>query len=426
MKTGDIDKGTGRSSGYISRVKSFSQNARLYLLFVLLTTFNVGIYGVIFNLYILRLGFREDFLGLILSLSSVSVGLFAIPAAFICDRWGPKRTLLLSYAILSVSLLVLYTATTQEILVIASTAQGIALSLSLVTGATFMVENSSAYERMHLFSLYYVVYTLSMLLGNLIGGLLPSLLAGVLSSEQGDVMAYRLTLYLSLAATLLSVLPLCYIKGGKPKEKAAEKQLSIYRSVIREENVRRMVLVFCLIGLGWGTSLPYFNVYFDQVLGASTAQIGTIFSLSQLVMAAGYFLVPVLTGRMGKILMASVVQAVSIPFLLVFAFTSSIIVAAFGYVMRYLLMNMANPVLNSYKLEIVASEQRPIINSLSWMACYTFAGIGTYAGGIMMAGGWYCLPFLVTSAIYAATALLFYAYFRRVEEIDKSESELTA
>jgi MFS family permease len=420
MKTDDIDKNSGEASSYIARMRSFSRNARLYLLFVLLTTFNVGIYGVIFNLYILRLGFREDFLGLILSLSSASIGLFAIPAAFVCDRWGPKRTLLLSYAILSASLLLLYTATSQEILVVASTAQGIALSLSLVTGATFMVENSTAYERMHLFSLYYVVYTLSMLSGNLIGGLLPGLLEGVLSSETGAVMAYRLTLYLSLVATMLSFLPLVYIKDRCPKEKAAEKQLSIYRSVILDKNVRRMVLVFCLIGLGWGTSLPYFNVYFDLVLGASTAQIGIIFSLSQLIMAAGYFLVPMLTSRMGKILMASVVQAVSIPFLLIFAFTSSILVAAFGYVMRYLLMNMANPVLNSYKLEIVKSEQRPIINSLTWMACYTFAGIGTYAGGVMMAKGLSSPPFLITSVLYALTALLYYAYFRQVEEITGS------
>ena len=58
MSSNDIEKGSENASGgYIDRLRSFKPNVRLYLLFVLLTTFNVGIYSVIFNLYILRLGF---------------------------------------------------------------------------------------------------------------------------------------------------------------------------------------------------------------------------------------------------------------------------------------------------------------------------------------------------------------------------------
>jgi MFS family permease len=93
------------SSSYAAKVMRFSFNARMYLLFVFLTTLNLGIYGVIFNLYILRLGFGEDLLGLILSSASTATGLFAIPAAFICDRLGRKRTLLLSsvLSVLSIS-----------------------------------------------------------------------------------------------------------------------------------------------------------------------------------------------------------------------------------------------------------------------------------------------------------------------------------
>jgi len=418
MSSNDIEKGSENASGgYIDRLRSFKPNVRLYLLFVLLTTFNVGIYSVIFNLYILRLGLREDSLGLILSLSSISVGLFAIPSAFVCDRWGAKRTLLLSYAILSASLIFLYSSTSMLILPLASTMHGIALSLSLVIGATFLVENSTPYERMHLFSMYYVIYTLSMLSGNLIGGFLPDLLTDLLLLERGGVDAYRLTLYFSLSATILSILPLWYIKDDNPRQNELRRQLSTYRSAMRNGSVQRMILIFALIGLGMGTALPFFNVYFDQVLKASTAQIGMIFSSTQLIMMAGYCLVPILTGRMGKITMASLVQMASVPFLLIFAFASSIVVAAFGYTMRYLLMNLANPVLNSHKLEIVPPEERPMINSLTWTACYLFVGAGTYAGGIMMAGGHNQMPFLITGALYALTAFLFYAFFGRDSSI---------
>ncbi|HOV51659.1 MAG TPA: MFS transporter [Methanothrix sp.] len=403
------------SCDYLARLKSFSHNARQYLLFVFLTTLNQGIYGVIFNLYILSLGFREDFLGLILSLSSASIGLFAIPAALICDCLGRKNTLLLSSVLYTLSLIFLYNSTSRELLAISSIAYGVALALSLVTGGTFLVENSTAYERMHLFSMYYIIYTVSILSGNMVGGFLPGMLADILSFEPEGAMSYRLTLYVSLAATIISLLPLSYIKEKSYPKNANMSHLKVYKSIFQSKTACRMIFIFCLYGIGWGVSLPYFNVYFDTILGADTSQIGIIFSASQLTMVIGYFLVPMLTEKLGKIKLASIVQVLSIPFLLMFTFTSSVLVAALGYVMRWLLMNMANPILNSFKLEIVSNEQRTIMNSLTWMACYTFVGIGTYAGGLLMARGQNAMPFLITSVFYGITAILYYVYFNEVE-----------
>lgn len=405
------------TNSYAVKVRRFSPNARMYLLFVLLTTLNAGIYGVIFNLYILSLGFKEDFLGLILSASSVSMGLSAIPAAFVCDRLGQRRTLLLSSILNALSFFFLYNTTTQELLVVFSVASGMASALGLVTGATFLLENSTTKERMYLFSMSSLIYTFSILSGNMIGGFLPDIVADLYSLESGGAIAYRLTLYVSLAATVASLLPLAYVREkSAPKNIGMSGQLLIYRSIFKSKSVRWMVFFYCLYGIGWGTSLPYFNVYFDVVLGASANQIGVIFSLSQLFMMLGYFLVPILTEKMGKIKLASSVQVLSVPFLLMFTFANSLLIATIGFVMRYMLMNMANPILNSFKLEIVKPEERSIINSIMWMACYTFVGIGTYAGGLMMTAGKNSMPFLVTTVVYAITAIFYYTCFNRLEK----------
>ncbi|MFZ2472856.1 MAG: MFS transporter [Methanothrix sp.] len=405
------------TNSYAVKVRRFSPNARMYLLFVLLTTLNAGIYGVIFNLYILSLGFKDDFLGLILSASSVSMGLSAIPAAFVCDRLGQRRTLLLSSILNALSFFFLYNTTTQELLVVFSVASGMASALGLVTGATFLLENSTTKERMYLFSMSSLIYTFSILSGNMIGGFLPDIVADLYSLESGGAIAYRLTLYVSLAATVASLLPLAYVREkSAPKNIGMSGQLLIYRSIFKSKSVRWMVFFYCLYGIGWGTSLPYFNVYFDVVLGASANQIGVIFSLSQLFMMLGYFLVPILTEKMGKIKLASSVQVLSVPFLLMFTFANSLLIATIGFVMRYMLMNMANPILNSFKLEIVKPEERSIINSIMWMACYTFVGIGTYAGGLMMAAGKNSMPFLVTTVVYAITAIFYYTCFNRLEK----------
>ena len=350
-----------------------------------LITLNVGIYGVIFNLYILSLGFGEDFLGLILSISSVSIGIFAIPAAFVCDRLGRKRTLLSSSLLLAFSLLILYNSTSWWLLIAFSIAYGGAMTLSLVTGATFLVENSAPYERMHLFSMYSIIYSVATLTGNLAGGYFPDVLAEVMADLPSNLLVleasrcteYRLTLYLSLAAVIFSLIPLVHIKETiVPEGCGISGAFKLYRSTFKSHWVRRMLIFYCLLGAGWGTALPYFNVFLDVVHKASTTEIG-----------------------------------------LIFTFSSSLLLAAFGYVMRYLLMNMANPILNSFKLEIAEAKERSIINSSMWMACYTFVGIGTYAGGLMMAAGRPEMPFLATSAIYLASAIFYYICFDDFERV---------
>lgn len=408
-------------SGYASKLRRFNPNARKYLLFVFLTTLNAGIYGVIFNLYILRLGFGEDFLGLILSISATSMGLFSIPAAFVCDRLGRKRTLLLSSVLSAISLFFLYNTTTPELLVLFSLASGMASALGLVTGSTFLLENSTKEERMYLFSMSSLIYTFSLLSGNMLGGFLPDILADLISAQSGSAISYRLTLYVSLVATMASLLPLAYVAEKNSEENNGIRgQLNIYRSIFKSKVIRQMTLFYCLYGVGWGTSLPYFNVYFDTVLGASANQIGIFFSLSQIFMILGYFLVPVLTERTGKVRLVSIVQILSIPFLLMFVLTNNLLIAVIGFVMRYMLMNMANPILNSFKLEIVQPEERSMINSIMWMACYTFVGIGNYAGGLMMAKGDSRMPFMVTGLFYAATAVFYYICFNKLEEIIKT------
>ena len=408
-------------SGYASKLRRFNPNARKYLLFVFLTTLNAGIYGVIFNLYILRLGFGEDFLGLILSISATSMGLFSIPAAFVCDRLGRKRTLLLSSVLSAISLFFLYNTTTPELLVLFSLASGMASALGLVTGSTFLLENSTKEERMYLFSMSSLIYTFSLLSGNMLGGFLPDILADLISAQSGSAISYRLTLYVSLVATMASLLPLAYVAEKNSEENNGIRgQLHIYRSIFKSKVVRQMTLFYCLYGIGWGTSLPYFNVYFDTVLGASANQIGIIFSVSQVFMILGYFLVPVLTERTGKVRLVAIVQILSIPFLLMFVLTNNLLIAVVGFVMRYMIMNMANPILNSFKLEIVQPEERSMINSIMWMACYTFVGIGNYVGGLMMAKGDSRMPFMVTGLFYAATAVFYYICFNKLEEIIKT------
>jgi predicted MFS family arabinose efflux permease len=230
-----------------------------------------------------------------------------------------------------------------------------------------------------------------------------------------SVLPYRLTLYLSLAAVLLTIVPLVLIKEkGRPRLDRKER-FGLVARVIRAPNVQRLVFVNMLIGVGAGMVVPFFNVYFYKVLQATTGEIGFIFSIGQIVMVAGLLIIPMLVGRFGKVRTIALTELLSIPFLILIALTMNIYLAAVGYIMRMTLMNMANPAISSFNMEIVAEEERATVSSLTQTGWYLLYAVSTVISGIMMSHGSYLLPFLITCIVYAVAAVAYYVFFLRIE-----------
>ncbi len=402
-------------SAYLSRIGQFTPNARKFLLFQFFLALNTGIYGVIFNLYVLKLGYREDFLGVLLAIVYVTTGVCALPAAMLCDRVGRKRTLVLSASVLAVALGLLYTVASDGMLAAGSVLYGVSTALSVTASSPFMAENSSPEKRIHLFSLNSAIGMLSAILGSLAGGLLPGAVAGALGVATDSLLSYRLTLYLSLTAVVVSLLPLLLIREQDPPAVDRLERLRLVLRVTRSPNVRRLVFVNVLIGIGAGLIVPFFNVYFHKVLAASEGQIGVIFAIGQVVMVIGLLCIPRLTGRFGKVRTIALTQLLSIPFLLLIAFTTNIYLAGFAYVMRMTFMNMANPAIQSFNMEIVPSRERATVSSLTSMGWYLFLALSTFASGVMMSQANYLLPYLITCLVYFVAAVAYYVFFLRIE-----------
>ena len=103
------------------------------------------------------------------------------------------------------------------------------------------------------------------------------------------------------------------------------------------------MLISCLIGTGAGLIVPFFNVYFNKTLQAGPDQIGIIFSLAQASMVVGAAVVPYIAARFGKVKTVSLTYLLSLPFLLLLAFTTNLYLAGGAYILRMLFMNMSSP-----------------------------------------------------------------------------------
>jgi MFS family permease len=402
-------------NGYISKMKQFSLNAKKYLAFNFFLSINMGIYGVIFNLYILQLGYHEDLLGLMLSIVYIGTGIAALPAAVLCDRIGRKNTLLISSMITATALFILYTVTSKEALLVASVMQGIGSALMTVSASPFLVESSTPDERMHLFSINSALSTVAMIVGSLAGGLAPGIMTGLGVNPAGP-LSYRYTLFLSFAAVLITFIPLLYIKEKKRKSATRFERFEVIGSTVKSVSVQKLIVINALVGIGAGMIVPFFNVYFHNVLSASSGDIGFIFSFGEVIMIGGLVILPFMTERFGKIKSIAITQLASIPFLIMLAFTGNIFIAAFAYTMRMTFMNMANPAISSFNMEVVDERQRATVSSLTSMSWYMFQAASTYVSGLLMANGNYVLPFMITCVVYITSASMYYVFFMKVEK----------
>jgi len=71
---------------YADRLKSFHPNARLYLLNAILAGAAFGVYRLLFNFFVLSQGYDEALLGSLITTSSMTALLVALPMGYLADR----------------------------------------------------------------------------------------------------------------------------------------------------------------------------------------------------------------------------------------------------------------------------------------------------------------------------------------------------
>lgn len=387
-------------------------NARVYLTFTFLLSLYVGISNVIFNLYILKLGYNEQSIGLLISASLIATGLFAFPAARCCDRMGSRMCLVTSGLLTAVSMYLLYTVTSMELLLALSVLNGVFATIPTVIGVPFLMENSTQEDRLHIFSVNFGIFVFATVIGTSLGGYLPQVCAMFFGMPEMSVEAYRYTLMVSLAVAALSVVPLIFIKERKHTCPIRTDTKAFLRKLVESRTIRQLVLISCLIGTGAGLIVPFFNVYFNKTLQAGPDQIGIIFSLAQASMVVGAAVVPYIAARFGKVKTISLTYIVSLPFLLMLAFTTNLYLAGGAYILRMLFMNMSSPVSSSFSMEIVRRDEMASVSSLTSTAnCFALAA-GSFIAGVLMTWGVQTMPYLAACGFYTIASVLYYRFFR--------------
>jgi len=82
---------------YLERIAAFSPNARKYLIGAIIYGSAMGVYQLLFNFYVLSLGYNEAVLGNLVTARSATSLIVALPMGYLANKIGHKRAFMIGY-----------------------------------------------------------------------------------------------------------------------------------------------------------------------------------------------------------------------------------------------------------------------------------------------------------------------------------------
>ena len=282
-------------------LRQFNRNVRLFFLYGISINAGMALFSLLYNLYLLRLGYQEDFIGQVAGMAPLATGLLALPVGMLSDRFGRKAFLVGSSLLLTVSQLGLCFAGAPGALLAFSFVGGLGSACIWVNHVPFLSDNAHPSRRAEALVIWTALQVVIRMLLSMAGGVMPGALAWFLGASTEMPEPFRYSLLLGAFFSLAAALPLLAVEGrtahplpaeARPEEPDAEGDppWRVYTAIAALSASR---------GFSMGLTYPFFNVFFEEELRVGPAAIGAIFFLSQLVSLPTTFGAPSLVRWLG-------------------------------------------------------------------------------------------------------------------------------
>ena len=291
--------------GALSRYhpREFNRNVRSFFYYGAAINAGMALFGLLYNLYLLRLSYQEDFIGQVASMSPLATALLALPAGVLSDRLGRKPFLVASGLLMAASQVGLLLAQAPTALLAFSFIGGLGSACIWVNHVPFISDNAHPSRRAEALVIWSALQVVVRMLLSLAGGFMPGAMAYFLGTTTELPEPFRYALFLGAACSLVSVLPLLRMTGqggqrrpsvaepdAEPEPEPEHKPWKVYSAIAALSGSR---------GFAIGLTFPFYNVYFEEALFLGPATIGAMFFLSQVFSLPATMSAPALVRRFG-------------------------------------------------------------------------------------------------------------------------------
>ena len=398
---------------YIQNLKAFKPNARYYLVSVMVTGMTMGGFRLLFNFFVLSLGYDEEILGNLITTSNLTALFMALPMGFLVDLWGRKNALVIRTLLLGISVAVMAVWPGMLVFFGMNILIGLAMSINSVVTGPFMMENSDEQERSYLFSFGSGIQMAAMSVGNWVGGYLPTWIGGYQNVDPESSTAYAGTMLIIAMVSTLGLIPVLFIK----RNRLANVRDGVFAPIVfARENPKLLVKVFTpllIVSIGAGLFVPFMNVFFREVHNLPDTTVGSLMAWGSLAMGAGLLVAPPLADRLGKLRLVVITQGLSIPFMILLGFSPLVWVSAAAFYFRMALMNMSSPIYQNFVLEQVRSDDRATVASLHSMIWSFGRSFSPSVSGSLQVSYGFGPPFIIAIGLYIVAIFLYWMFWLR-------------
>lgn len=361
----------------------------------------LGLYqfAVLYNLYLLDLGYREDVLGLIASAFTAGNLAGVLPAAAVANRYGLKRSLLAGVTATAAAFALRAAATGEPALLATAFAAGALNSIWTVAISPVTAAVTPESSRPTAFSL---LFGSGITLGIGAGAIAGSLAQWVARSGlvASPAQSKQLVLFAGSACVALALWPLRRLRVESPPP-------SETRSYPAGRFIRRFLLAMAVWSLATGAFNPLFNAYFARQYRMAADRIGMVFSMAQIAQAAAMLAAPLVLRRLGLNRGVAVMQLATALALALLAPANVAVVGAALYAAYLSFQYMSEPGIYASLMNRVLPGQRSGASALNFLVLFGGQALAATVAGAVVARYGYA-PMLTGAAIVAAVAALLF------------------
>ena len=359
--------------------------------------FGFFIFFLLFNLYLLKLGYNEAFLGLVSACMMGGSVVGSLPAGIAIQRLGVRGSMIACFTIIPCVAAILVAGLPAPLLLGCAFLYGVVSVMWAVVMSPAVAELTTPRNRSAGFGIICSSGIAIGILGGDVGGRLPGWMAR-LAPGASVVAQYRAALWIGCAIVLLGLVSAIKLRLRAPLSSATQSR----RLRRPSPQVIYFLVAAAVWNLGTGVFNPFFSAFFER-MRMPVERIGLVFSLSQLGQALAILAAPLVFRFTGLIRGISRMQLLTAVALVCLAASRGQTTAAIGYGAYMVVQNMSEPGMFTYLMDSVPESERGGVSALYFLVVSSVQAIAAGVSGLLLRRFGYP-PVLLLAAVLCAIA----------------------
>ena len=383
---------------------------------------------VVLPIYLVDIGFSGGVIGAVTSVSSIANTIALTPFALAADRYGRKIFVLTGFLSSTAAYLLFAFTRDLGVIMLASALGGVGLaggfSSAVWTPAwTALLAEKADTNRTGAFAWSQGIWAMALTVGSAMS-VIPFLLRTRLGVPYENSYEYA---FLILAAfAIISGIVLIPVREIRPEHTTANDTSNRgFLTFQSRSQITKFSVTIGMIGFASGLGTQLLSLWYYRAYGTNETDLGPWFAVAEATSLIVVPLIPRLVVRLGSAKSVLLTQGLSGGFLAVMVFAPTYQFAGTLYIVRNFFINIAWPIQQAYLMGTVRPEERASASAITYTVWGVGSSLSPILAGYLLSGNSFVsisAPVSIGGAIFLASAVAFYLFFRNIAPPEESLS----